>query len=77
MLAGLPDSWVLAQERAHGNSDFVRALEMLGIGGPFKVISPWELEDETGRQLINAGGYAALPFGEHYPPLTDFIRCYL
>jgi acetylornithine/succinyldiaminopimelate/putrescine aminotransferase len=64
-------------ELQYGNSDLIRVLNILGIGGPFKVTSPWELEDETGRHLINAGGYAALPFGEMYPPLVAFIQHYL
>ncbi len=64
-------------ELQHGNSDLIKVLNILGIGGPFKVISPWELADETGRHLINAGGYAALPFGEMYPPLVQFIQHYL
>lgn len=64
-------------ELSHGNSDFIKVLNILGIGGPFKVISPWELEDETGRHLIHAGGYAAVPFGEMYPPLIEFIQHYL
>jgi putrescine aminotransferase len=61
----------------HGNGDLIKVLNILGISGPFKVISPWELEDETGRHLINAGGYAALPFGEMYPPLVQFLQTYL
>ncbi len=64
-------------EIAHGNGDLIKILNILGIGGPFKTISPWELEDENGKHLINAGGYAALPFGEMYPPLVGFIQQYL
>jgi putrescine aminotransferase len=64
-------------EIQHGNGDLIKVLDILGIAGPFKVMSPWELEDETGNHLINAGGYAALPFGEMYPPLVDFISTYL
>ena len=66
----------LTLEKAHGNGDLVRIVEALGIGGPLEVVNPWELRDEGGRHLINAGGYAALPFGERYPPLVDFIRTY-
>ena len=66
----------LALEKAHGNGDLVRVIEVLGIGGPFEALNPWELRDERGQHLINAGGYAALPFGERYPPLVDFIRTY-
>ena len=77
LMAGLPPQRTVALEVAHGNGDLVKLLNILGIGGPFHVKSPWELEDEKGRHLINAGGYAALPFGEMYPPLTDFIKVYL
>jgi ornithine--oxo-acid transaminase/putrescine aminotransferase len=41
------------------------------------VLSPWELRAPDGRHLINAGGYAALPFGERYPPLVAFMKRYL
>jgi putrescine aminotransferase len=64
-------------ELSHGNSDLIRVLGALGIAGPFEVLSPWELRAPDGRHLINAGGYAALPFGEGYPPLLAFIECYL
>ena len=67
----------LGLEKAHGNADLVRILEVLGIAGPFEVLNPWELRDERGQHLINAGGYAALPFGERYEPLTDFIQTHL
>lgn len=77
VLDGLRDDLITAQEIAHGNGDLIEVLEILGIGGPFKVESPWELRDPSGRHLINAGGYAALPFGEKYPPLVAFIRRYL
>lgn len=77
VLSGLSADTVNAQEIAHGNGDLIEVLRILGIGGPFKVESPWELRDETGRHLINAGGYAALPFGEKYPPLVSFIKQYL
>ncbi len=64
-------------ETRHGNGDLMRVLDILGIAGPFKVLNPWELEDQEGRHLIHAGGYAAMPFGEAYPPLLDFVREYL
>src|SRR5690606_25777777 len=64
-------------ETRHGNGDLMRVLDILGIAGPFKVLNPWELEDQEGRHLIRAGGYAAMPFGEAYPPLLDFVREYL
>lgn len=64
-------------ETKHGNGDLMRVLDVLGIAGPFRVLNPWELEDQTGRHLIHAGGYAAMPFGEAYPPLIEFVRDYL
>ncbi|MDZ7800039.1 MAG: aminotransferase class III-fold pyridoxal phosphate-dependent enzyme [Trueperaceae bacterium] len=64
-------------ERAHGNGDLIRALEALGVAGPLRRLSPWELEDEKGRHLIHAGGYAALPFGEGPPALVDAAVRYL
>jgi putrescine aminotransferase len=73
-LPGPSAAEVRALERRYGNSDLMRALE---IAGPFEVLSPWELRAPDGRHLINAGGYAALPFGERYPPLVAFIRRYL
>lgn len=66
-----------ATEIAHGNGDLIKLLDTLGIAGPFSVLNPWELEDAAGRHLIHAGGYAAVPFGERYPPLLDFVRAYL
>lgn len=68
---------VLELESRHGNADLMRILDILGIAGPFKVLSPWELEDDGGHHLIHAGGYAAMPFGEAYPPLVEFVHDYL
>ncbi len=67
----------LTLEIKHGNSDLLRLLDLLGLAGPFTVRSPWELNDPDGRHLIHAGGYAATPFGEAYPPLYDFVREFL
>lgn len=67
----------LELETDHGNGDLMRVLDILGIAGPLRVLNPWELEDREGRHLIHAGGYAAMPFGEAYPPLLDFVRQYL
>ncbi len=67
----------LELELKHGNGDLIKILNILGIAGPFKVLNPWELQDEEGRHLINAGGYSALPFGEMYPPLVAFLHEYL
>lgn len=68
---------VLGLERDFGNGDLIRVLDALGIAGPFEILGPWELRAPNGRTLINAGGYAALPFGELYPPLVAFIHRYL
>ena len=68
---------VRALEARYGNGDLIRVLEALEIAGPFEVLSPWELRAPDGRGLINAGGYAALPFGEGYPPLVAFVQRYL
>lgn len=76
-MAGLPVGRVRAMERAHGNGDLVRVLEALGLAGPLRRLSPWELEDEKGRHLIHAGGFAALPFGEGPPALVDATVRYL
>lgn len=76
VLDGVSPARVLELETSHGNADLMRTLDALGIAGPFKVLSPWELEDERGRHLVHAGGYSALPFGEAYGPLIDFARNY-
>lgn len=73
--AGVVDP--LALEKAHGNTDLIELLDSLGIAGPLRVKSPWELEDVSGKHLIHAGGYAAVPFGEQYPPLVSFIEEFL
>jgi len=77
MLAGSYEFRPVTIETQHGNGDLITLLDILGIGGPFTVVSPWELNDPSGRHLIHAGGYAAVPFGEAYPPLLDFVRSFL
>lgn len=77
LLAGSAAVDALAIEKAHGNGDLVELLDVLGVAGPFEFTSPWELKDPHGRHLIHAGGYAAVPFGEQYPPLVDFVRRFL
>ena len=73
-----PDSVAaLALEKVHGNGDLIALADVLGIVGPFRVETPWELRDVEGRHLIHAGGYAAVPFGEAYPPLLATIRAFL
>ena len=64
-------------ELTYGNSDLIRVLQICGVAGPFQAVTPWEYEDERGVRRINAGGYAALPFGDRYPPLVDFLVNYL
>ena len=77
VLADMPAKRVLKLEQQYGNGDLIRVLDALGIAGPLRVLDPWQLEDPNGRHLIHAGGYAALPFGEGYPPLVDFVKEYL
>lgn len=73
----MPADEVIDLERHHGNQDLIRALEVAGIAGPFTVVNPWELEDSLGVRRIHAAGYSALPFGERYPPLIEFMQHYL
>ena len=68
---------VIASELAYGNSDLIRVLKIANAEGPFKAVSPWELEDTDGTVRINAGGYSALPFGDRYPALVDFVQRYM
>lgn len=77
VLDNLQTSHVVATEMAHGNGDLIKALKIAGIAGPFKVVDPWRLEDEKGEIRINAGGYSAIPFGDRYPDLIDFVIRYL
>ena len=77
VMGGLSPGRTVGLETTHGNIDLIKVLDILGIGGPFRTVSPWELEDERGRHLLHAGGYAAIPFGENYPPLVQFMQEYL
>jgi len=77
IFSGSEHSDVLATEIAFGNGDLIRALKIGRIAGPFKVVNPWELQDKGGAVRINTGGYAALPFGDRYPPLVEFVVRYL
>lgn len=77
VLEGVPAERALSGEERHANGDLITLLRYLGIAGPFTRESPWELRDTDGRHLIHAGGYAAVPFGEAYPPLVAFLREYL
>jgi acetylornithine/succinyldiaminopimelate/putrescine aminotransferase len=67
----------LRDEMLYGNRDLIRTLEALGVAGPYKMTSPWEMTDERGHSTINAGGYAAIPFGDKYPPMLKFLQEYL
>lgn len=77
VLAGIAPARTLDLEELYGNRDLCRILRALGIQGPFRPVTPWELEDERGRNLIHAGGYSAVPFGEMYPPLLEFMHAFL
>ncbi|UWX64906.1 class-III pyridoxal-phosphate-dependent aminotransferase [Deinococcus rubellus] len=70
----LSDAQTVFLEKQYGHGKLIRLLEVVGVGGPFKVMSPWELEDARGQQIINASGYAALPFGDNPPELNTFLR---
>jgi acetylornithine/succinyldiaminopimelate/putrescine aminotransferase len=74
---GLDRDTTWKHEKAHGNRDLMELIDALGIAGPFRTLSPWELEDVDGRHLIHAGGYAAVPFGESYPPLIETVQRFL
>lgn len=77
LLGDVPAERTLDLERRHGNGDLIDVLDVLGIAGPFRSESPWELRDAAGRHLIHAGGYAAVPFGEGFPPLVSFLEDFL
>ncbi len=74
---GVERATTVAREHDHGNRDLMALVDVLGFGGPFRTVSPWEFEDEEGHHLIHAGGYAAVPFGEGYPPLVRTVARYL
>ncbi|RTR30707.1 class-III pyridoxal-phosphate-dependent aminotransferase [Deinococcus radiophilus] len=60
-------------ELRHGNEELLYGLDLLGVAGPFRRLSPWELEDVGGQRMIMAASYAATPFGEMHPELTEFV----
>ena len=35
-------------EFAYGNEELLYGLDLIGVGGPFYRVTPWELEDERG-----------------------------
>lgn len=57
----------------YGNEELLYGLDLLGVAGPFYSVSPWELQDTDGQRLIMAASYAATPFGEMHPDLTEFM----
>jgi putrescine aminotransferase len=77
LFRGLDRESIWRHEKAHGNRDLMELIDALGIAGPFQTTSPWELADADGRHLIHAGGYAAVPFGESYPPLIETVQRFL
>lgn len=77
VFAGLQAPLVFELEHQYGNTDLIRAIQYARLAGPFKVVSPWELQDPDGIKRINASGYAATPFGDGYPPLIRFLHRYL
>lgn len=67
----------LELETQYGNGSLFSLLSAVGVAGPFEVLSPWEHQDSSGHRSINAAGYSALPFGDNYPPLLEFMREFL
>lgn len=75
VLAGaLDDAEAFRLDAERGNHDLLQLIKLFGLEGPLRPINPWELEDQKGVQLIHAGSYAALPFGEAYPPMIEFAQ---
>ncbi|WP_135228111.1 aspartate aminotransferase family protein [Deinococcus fonticola] len=58
----------------YGNEELLYGLDLLDLAGPFYRVTPWELEDERGVRRINASGYAAVPFGDMPPVITEFVQ---
>lgn len=75
--AKLSPKEAVALEYRYGNKGLIHLLDSVGAGGPFEVVSPWEYQDSKGFRTIGAAGYSALPFGEAYPPLVEFMSQYL
>jgi len=77
LLAGaVSDAVAFDLDANSGNHDLLHLIKAFGLEGPLRPINPWELEDPSGLQLVHAGSYAALPFGEAYPPMIEFAqRC--
>ncbi|MFN8510759.1 MAG: aminotransferase class III-fold pyridoxal phosphate-dependent enzyme [Deinococcaceae bacterium] len=76
----LGDRWTsqaLDLDIRHGHGSLLSLLAAVGVVGPYKTLSPWEYRDPTGHRTINAAGYSALPFGDNYPPLIDFVSRFL
>jgi acetylornithine/succinyldiaminopimelate/putrescine aminotransferase len=77
LLGGLAPRRAYELEVRYGNGDLMQILDVLGVGSALTPVTPWELEDESGRHLIHASSYASLPFGEGYPAMVEFARTYL
>ena len=78
VLAGsLPAEETFRLDAEYGNHDLLQLIKLFGMQGPLRPINPWEVEDERGRQLIHAGSYAVLPFGEAYPGIIEFAQRFL
>lgn len=75
LLAGaVDDAEAFRLDAERGNHDLLQLIKLFGLEGPLKPITPWELVDQNGVHLIHAGSYAALPFGEAYPPMIEFAK---
>lgn len=64
-------------ELLYGNEELLYGLDLIGVAGPFKKVTPWELADEGGTVRINASGFSAVPFGDMPPAITEFIRDFM
>lgn len=71
------DFQMMQVDSKYGNTDLIDLMEAVGIAGPLTRTNPWEAVDPQGNSKILAAGYSALPLGEYYPPLTEFISRFL
>ena len=74
---GLDPDEAVRIDTERGNHDLLQLIRLLRLEGPLRPTNPWELQDARGTHLINAGSYAALPFGEAYPPMVEFVQRFL
>ena len=70
VLAGLSKQIVFDLEKQHGNTDLIRALDYARMAGPFKVVSPWELEDPKGYGTIEYAYYRRRDDEDRWGPRT-------